>query len=1089
MKKLVLAFAFVAATCVAQETDFARLLQDPNATLQEKRAAFDAYWKTRDPKEKGKGWKAFKRSEYMMRRRLDASGREANPLIVFEEGVKARMQYENAGAQKNLSSAQAASTWQYIGPPNGVPTGGGGAGRLCFITFDPANPANIWVGSPAGGLWRSTNSGTNWTVVNDKLANLGAAHLAIDPTNSNVMYLSTGDRDANDTYSIGLLKSTDGGLTWNTTGLIYTVNQMIHVNCVLIDYTNTQVLYAATSQGVYKSVDGGVNWLNVKAGNFKDLKFKPGDHNTVYAAGSTFTRSTNAGQTWSNVSLPSPNGNNIGRVAVAVTAADSNIVYVLAGQGSSGDYGFAGFYKSTNSGQSFTKVCSSPNLLGWSASGSDSGGQAWYDLAVAANPGNANEVIVGGVNTWKSSDGGSSFSLFTHWYGGGGKPYVHADVHAIEYVPGNNSSIVIGTDGGIDLTTNGGTSFTLISNGLQIGQQYRLGVSQSNINLTLTGWQDNGTSLTDQGTTTSERVLGGDGMECAVDPVDDQNMYAEYYYGYIQKSTNGGNSFFTIVGSGGTDVDEDGDWVTPYVIDPNNPNTIYVGKSQVYKSVNGGSGFTTVSSISSGGNMIIALAVAPSNSNYVYAAKSNEVWLSTDANTFSQVALPYGQITYLCVDPQNEQRVWATMGGYNAGNKVYYSSNAGANWTNISANLPNIPVNCMAYGLGSNDGLYIGTDIGVYYKDSTMSNWIFYSDGLPNVIVNELEFHVSSNKLRAATYGRGLWEVGAYSVPTTPPVAAFSCNRDSVCFGNTVSFYDNSTNLPLAWNWTFSGGSPSASTSQWPVVTYSVPGTYAVKLVVTNSAGADSATVNSYITVLPAPVITASNDTTICKGDSAQLCAYGGTQYSWAPITGLPNYYSQCPKAAPASTRIYTVTVNDANGCKATENVTVNVIPAPANPGIYQNGDSLCCNPSSGVTYQWYHNGNAISGGTTRCIYLTQNGTYSVTIVDTSICQYTKTSSGFNVTSIGIKGYDHGAGIAIFPNPVQDVMNIKFGSAQEYQVRVYSAVGASVFTQSIRASANSVYPVKLSLPAGVYLVDITDNAKKSIYTRKLIIVE
>lgn len=1088
MKKLALAFAFAAAaTCVAQETDFARLLQDPDATLQQKQAAFDEYWKTRNPKEKGKGWKVFKRSEYMMRRRLDENGRVANPLTIFEEGTKARMQYDMRNSKQNLHATQAGATWQYIGPPNGVPNGGG-AGRLCFITFDPANPANIWVGSPAGGLWKSTNSGASWTVVNDKLANLGAAHLAIDPNNSNIMYLSTGDRDANDTYSIGLLKSTDGGLTWNTTGLIYTVNQSMHVNCVLIDYTNTQVLYAGTSLGVYKSTDGGVNWLNVKAGNFKDLKFKPGDNNTIYAAGMSLSRSTNAGQTWSNISLPSPNASSLGRVAVAVTAADSNIVYVLAGQGAAGDYGFAGFYKSTNSGLSFTKVCSSPNLLGWSANGSDSGGQAWYDLVVAANPGNANEVIVGGVNTWRSVDGGSTFSLFTHWYGGGGKPYVHADVHAIEYLPGNNSSILIGNDGGVDLTTNGGTSFSMISNGLQIGQQYKLGVSQSNPDLTLTGWQDNGTSLTDQGTGVSDNVMGGDGMECAIDPVNDQNMYAEYYYGYIEKSINGGASFFTIVSSGGTGVDEDGDWVTPYVIDPNNPNTMYVGKTQVYKSTNGGSSFSTVSSIVGGGK-ILSVAVAPSNSNYVYAAKATGLWVSTNGTSFSQATAPFGPITYLCVDPQNEQRVWATAGGYSAGYKVFYSSDAGTTWTNISGNLPNLPVNCIAYGPGSPDGLYIGTDIGVYYKDSTLSNWIFYSDALPNVIVTELEFQASGNKLRAATYGRGLWEVDPYAAPVSAPVAAFSCNRDSVCFGSTVSFYDNSTNLPASWSWTFSGGTPASSTVQWPVVTYSTPGTYAVKLVVTNSAGADSSTVNSYITVLPAPTLSISNDTTICKGDSAQLCAYGGVQYSWSPVIGLPAYYSQCPKAAPTATKTYTATVHDASGCKATANVTVNVIPAPANPTVYQNGDSLCCNPSGGVTYQWHYNGTPVSGGTTRCIYLTQSGTYSVTIVDTSMCQYTKTSAGFNVTGIGVAGYVREGGISVFPNPAQDIIHVKFGSTQEYHLRIYSAVGAAVLSHTIRASANTAYPVKLGLPAGVYLVDITDSAKKSVYTRKLIIVE
>lgn len=1091
MKKIqIIAGLLLAALSVsAQETDYGKLLTDPSVPLKDKQAAFQLYWQNKDPKQKGKGWKPFKRSEYMLRGRVDENGLRMNPGVVFEEWKKAHAQFENNGAaRQGNNSTQATASWQYIGPNNGVPNGGG-AGRLCFITFDPNTPATMWVGSPAGGLWKSTNAGGNWTVVNDHLANLGAAHLAVDPTNSNILYLSTGDRDATDTYTIGLLKSTDGGITWNTTGLIYTPNQMMNVNCVLIDPTNTQVLYAATSLGVYKSIDGGVNWLNVKSGGYKDLKFKPGDYNTIYACGNGFARTSNAGVTWANGVFPSPNGNSIGRVAMAVTAADPTAVYVLGGQGSAANYGFAGFYKSTNSGSTFTKVCSSPNLMGWNPTGTDTGGQAWYDLIVAANPNNANEVICGGVNTWRSTNGGTSFSLFTHWYGGGGKPYVHADCHAIEYYPGNTTDIFIGCDGGLYKTTNSGTNWSMSSNGLQIGEQYRLGVSQSNVNYTITGWQDNGCSLTNQGGSTNTYVLGGDGMECAIDPTTPTVMYGEQYNGSINKSTNTGGSFNSIVGTGSTGVDEDGDWVTPYVIDPNNHNTLYVGKSQVYRSTNAGGSFTTLSAMPVTTNKIIALAVAPSNSNYVYAAKTNELWLTTNGSTFNQVALPYGAITYLCVDPANEQRVWATMSGYSAGNKVFYSANAGSTWTNVSGNLPNLPVDCIAYGPGSNDGLYVGTDIGVYYKDNTLPNWVFYSNGLPNVIVHELEFQQSSNKLRAATYGRGLWEIDGYTPPTAAPVAAFSANDTTICYGNNVIFYDNSSNLPSAWHWTFTGGTPASSTNQSPTVSYTTPGTYAVKLVVTNNAGADSTTVNSFIHVRPAPVVTISNDTTICKGDSAHLCAWGGTQYVWTPVNGLPNYYRQCPAAAPTVTKTYTATVNDIYGCQGKASVVVNVIPAPANPTVYQVSDTLCATVTGGVSYQWYYNGNPMAGDTNMCVHVTQNGTYSVQIVDTSLCHYTKTSAGFNVTNIGIQAFGNQWGIDVYPNPAQSAINVKFTKSQTYQVKIYSAVGELVFNNSVNATANSAYPIKLALKPGAYSVSIGESGKQPVYTQKLIIIE
>lgn len=1110
MKKIVLCLLLFAAYApFAQETDFAKLLNDPNATLKQKQDAFRAYEKAQLKKEKeaererekegkengeseedeGKfgGYAQFKRAEYMMRIRVGEDGKVVTPIARFIEGQKAREQYKNANAQRQNNSTQATATWQYIGPASGVPTGGG-AGRLCFITFDPTTPSTMWVGSPSGGLWKSTNSGASWTVVNDLLANLGAAHLAIDPTNSNIMYLCTGDRDGGDNNSIGVLKTTDGGLTWNVTGLIYNVSAGNTANCVLIDPTNTQVLYAATGQGVYKSVDAGVNWLNVKPGSFKDIKFKPGDHNTIYAAGSTITRSTNAGVTWSAISLPSPNAA-IGRVAIAVTPADPNAVYALAGEGAAANYGFGGFYKSTNSGATFTKVCSSPNILGWNTTGTDVGGQAWYDLVVAANPTNANEVICGGVNTWRSTNGGTNFSLYTHWTGGGGKPYVHADCHAIEYLPGTASTIYIGCDGGLWKTTNSGSTFAMSSSGLQIGQQYRLGVSQTNVAYTITGWQDNGCSLTNS--PNSNYVLGGDGMEAAIDPTTTVNMYGEQYNGNIYKSVNTGGNFFNIVGTGGTvgTVDEDGDWVTPYVIDPNNGQNIYVGKSQVYQSTDGGSTFNALTSVT-GTTKFLSLAVAPSNSNYIYAAKASELWVSTNASTFTQATAPCGNITYLCVDPANEQRVWATAGGYSAGAKVYYSSNAGSTWTNISGNLPNLPVLTIAYCPGSNDGLYVGTDIGVYYKDNTLSNWIFYSNGLPNVIVHELEFHNSSKTLRAATYGRGLWEIAAYTAPTSAPVAGFNSNRTTVCYGGSVNFTDNSTNLPSTWHWTFTGGTPSSSTNQAPTVTYNTPGTYPVKLVVTNQAGADSTTVSSYITVLGAPTVTMSHDTTICKGDSAQLCAFGGTQYQWSPIAGLPNSYRQCPKAAPTVTKTYTCTVNDINGCKGTGTVNINVVQQPAIPSVYiALQDTLCCSITSGVNYQWYFNGSPMAGETNMCVHITQNGTYSVTVTDTLACGFSKTSAAFNVNNIGIRNINAATGIEVFPNPAQELVNVKFAYSQSYQVKIYSAVGELVFSQMVNATAGTVYTLRPALAPGAYMIDINESGKKSLYTHKLIIVE
>jgi hypothetical protein len=167
-----------------------------------------------------------------------------------------------------------------------------------------------------------------------------------------------------------------------------------------------------------------------------------------------------------------------------------------------------------------------------------------------------------------------------------------------------------------------------------------------------------------------------------------------------------------------------------------------------------------------GSGNINALAVAPSNNNVVYASKGGNLYRTTDANNFTLLGGTSGYyITYIAVDPTNPDRVWITYSNFDAAEKVDFSSNGGANWTNISAGLPNLPVNCIAYQTGTADGIYIGTDAGVYYRDNTLGTWIPYMDGLPNVVVSELEIHYPSGTITAATYGRGLWRGQLYTLP------------------------------------------------------------------------------------------------------------------------------------------------------------------------------------------------------------------------------------------------------------------------------------------------------------------------------------
>ena len=745
-------FLFCGLTALSQEPQhWSDMMNDPTVNFYDVQAAFNADWEDKEI-EKGKGYKQFKRWEYFMEQRVYPSGERFSSMASWDALSDER---------RNMPEGERlAGVWSYFGNTS-APTNGGGAGRINMVRTDPSDNNVFFACAPGGGLWRSGNAGGSWDLLNtDLLASIGVTDIAIDHTDNSVLYIATGDGDAGDTYSLGVLKSIDGGLTWDATGLNWNVTQTRRINRLLMHPTDNQMLVAATSNGMYVTTDGGNSWSQTLAGNYKDVEFRPGTPSTIYATGNSleFFRSTDTGASWSQVGTGLPTSG-VNRLAIAVSPNNPSVVYAVAG--ASAGSGFYGFYRSLDGGTSFATMATSPNLLGWDAAGGDTNGQSWYDLAIASNPNNADEVFVGGVNVWKTTDGGSNWSCAGHWYGAGGLPYVHADHHGFHYIPGTNTMLV-GCDGGAFVTDDGGATFSDISANLEVAQIYRLGISQTNQNLVISGWQDNGTNLKD-GVNWS-RVIGGDGFESAIDPTNASIMYGALYYGKIFKSTNGGGSFNTIVNSGGTGVSSNGGWLTPYLLDPSDPNTIYVGKSTVYKSTDGGGSFNALGGIT-GGN-IGQLNVSKSNSNYIFASKGATLYRTTDGNNFTPLTgLPNLTITYIAIDPADENRIWVTHSGFSNGNKVSYSADAGATWTNYSDGLPNIPANTIVYQEGSNDALYAGTDAGVYYRDADFGAWQPYKDGLPNVVVSELEIHYGSNTIVASTYGRGIWNAPLFTLP------------------------------------------------------------------------------------------------------------------------------------------------------------------------------------------------------------------------------------------------------------------------------------------------------------------------------------
>ena len=843
------------ASLFSQEADWIDQMQDPSVNFYTVQQNFDKYWEGREV-EKGKGWKQYKRWEAFMEPRVFPTGERPNPSIL-------------ATAFSSVQQAQISNNqgvWSQKGPFNGDALGG--VGRVNKVIFHPNNSSTIWIGTPGGGLWKSTNSGTTWSTNTDLLPNLGVSDIVFDPTDDQIMYIATGDKDAGDTYSYGVLKSTNGGQNWNPTGLSFTLIQQTRISDLYIHPSNPDILIATTRIGIYRTTDAGVNWTNVQSGSFNNLVQKPGDANVLYTStlgSSDIYKSTDNGVNWTQI--PSSSGipsSGVRRIELAVTPDDPDYVYALCGANNNGFYGL---YRTTDNGATWLQQSNSPNLLGWSTSGSDNGGQAWYDLAIAVDPNNKDAVFVGGVNIWGSTDGGINWNLRAHWFGGGGAPYVHADVHHLNFDPAGNF-LYAGTDGGVYRRPNTVNNWSSHNDGMDITQYYRISATSIDTTLIIAGAQDNGTHLLDNGNWYS--VIGADGMDCALDPSDPNVMYGSSQYGNFRKSDNRGNNFnasfglpFSVRGTGA--------WVTPIRVDPLHPDTLYIGYSQIYRSYDAGVSFAPVGGSVTGGNNIDQIAISPTVTRFIYMSDGNDLFRSSDRGdnwtNISNTVPSTATITQITVDYDRPQHLYITFSGYTPGQKIYESFDGGDSWTNISYNLPNIPANCVVPEEGNAHGLYVGTDLGVFYKDKTMTQWIPYNNGLPNVVVNDLEINYNDRKLKAGTYGRGVWQSPLFS-DLNAPVADMKFPA-SVCDNDTVTLEDVSFYNATSWNWSITPGTfnfvnGTNQNSQNPQVTFTQPGVYNVSLTVSNSKGSDSKTVYSALAVggYPLPFVEDFEDTT-----------------------------------------------------------------------------------------------------------------------------------------------------------------------------------------------------------------------------------
>lgn len=1070
MKKIIFPLLMLAFGANAQ-MKYLEMSNDSNANFYDIKREFENYWKDR-PYTRGSGYNVFRRWADYMEPRVYPTGnmRGVGRSRALEELRKHEAEMaQNKLIHNNAAPTSTTASWIALGPFGSATNTG--AGRLQCVRFMPGSPTTIFCGAAAGGLWKSTDNGATWTTNTDQLASLGVADIAIDPTNTNLMYIATGDLDGSgtgfsfgDTKSTGVLKSTDGGATWNTTSLSWTTSQQRFIAKLLINPINTGEIFAFTSVGIYRTRDAATTWTLVQGGNYKDAEYKPGDTTTIYAAnGATLQRSTNGGQSFSNTTFPS---SGLNRIAIAVTAADPNYVYVLGSKSSNSCFG--GLWQSTNSATSFSLMSSTPNVLDGTATGSStSAGQGWYDLAIGASPTNKNEITVGGVNTWKSTNGGSTWTLNTCWNNavcGSGPAYNHADQHDIVYQNGTTNYLC--NDGGLGRTTNSGVSYSTINGSMNISEPYFLGCSATSASLIVAGLQDNGTVLWNG--TTWNRIYSGDGMDCFIDWNNNNVIVASYVNGAFAKSTNGGASWSNIV----TGLTGTGNWVAPIVQDPNTASIFYCGYQEVFRSPNQGNSWTQLGTLGGSGDVMV-IEPCPSNTNVMYVARATQLFKTTNGGTtWTNITgtLPVGsaQIKDIAVDNTDENKVYITFSGYVANTKVYYSIDGGSTWTNYSTGLPNIPADCIIFTKNSPGAIYVGTDVGVYYRELSMSSFIPYYTGLPNVWVNDLQIYYPTRKLRAATFGRGIWETDLY-LNVAPPNAYFTSNYSAVCVGGSISFNDASANYPTSWSWSFPGGSPATSTAQNPTsITYATAGVYTVSLVATNSVGVSSPytmTVNIVNTPTSVPTTTGT-----CAGQPVNVMVATNA----ASVTWQGGQNGTTATYAPTVTSVYSYTVYT-GACSSTGTATINVGTPPPTPTVTGAGNILSTGSAS--SYQWYLNGTPIPGATgqTYDASLTGSGWYSVWVGNGSGCESSSTSTYITVT--GINELPELAGIEVTPNPAKDHLEIIFksNSGRDVTYVILNSLGQEVKQGNTKAQAGSSRVELEGLSDGVYTLVLSSN--------------